>query len=156
MEIITKFKAIDGKEFNTKNECIDYEILIDKVNKIMSLLPHPIDDDSFFNGGGYIQHCKANVKLSRINLLNLYGQYIKHPWIQQSIDNDKIDPSLVSRLLSDCNINPFIKSWNRLSCVDAKYREWGQPYFAQHPEEGVQKCLFRVDKAIGENYFLKI
>ena len=40
METITKFKAIDGREFNDKDECVKYELLIDRVNSIMNTLPN--------------------------------------------------------------------------------------------------------------------
>lgn len=39
METITKFKAIDGKEFTDRVECIEYELLIERVGSIMSILP---------------------------------------------------------------------------------------------------------------------
>ena len=42
MKTITKFKAIDGKEFTNKEECLKYELLIEKVDDIMALLPHNI------------------------------------------------------------------------------------------------------------------
>jgi len=141
MTAITKFKAIDGKEFDTEKECIDYEKLIDRVNQIMSLIPKRIEDTDFANGSGFIQHNEKDLKTVKVNFLNLCKEYIDHKWIQQAIDDDTVHPSCVQRLLGDYNIMPLYKEWNRFSCIDSQFREWGQPYFATHPEEAKQVCL---------------
>lgn len=39
MITITKYKAVDGSEFDSSQECKKYELLIDRVNSIMALLP---------------------------------------------------------------------------------------------------------------------
>lgn len=140
MEVITKYKAIDGKEFNTDLECLDHELLIKKVDEIMSPL-HPIPKDDgcvFANGGGYIQHDKKILILVRRSLLELCKTYVDHKWIQQTIDDESVDASWVSRLLGDYGINPLYMAWNRFSCIDKNQREWGQPYYANNPEKAKQ------------------
>lgn len=141
METITKFKAIDGKEFTDKQECIKYELLIDRVNSIMNTLPKRPDSCDFSNGSGYLQHNEITLRNTKISLLTICKEYIDHKWIQQSIDDDTIHPSWVGRLLDDYGIRPLNHAWYRFQCIDSKYREWGQPYFASNPEKATQKCL---------------
>lgn len=143
METITKFKAIDGKEFTSEQECLKYESLIRKVDGIMALLPPTPDNDgcSFANGDGYIQHDKAKLKNAQVQILELCKDYIDHKWIQQTIDDESVRPSYVGRLIDDYNIRPLNKAWFRFMCVDKQNREWGQPYYANNPEKGKQVQL---------------
>ena len=141
METIQKFKAIDGVEFTDKQECIKYELLIDRVNSIMNTLPKHPDICDFSNGSGYLQHDKTTLRNAKVSLLTICKEYIDHKWIQQTIDDDTVHPSWVGRLLGDYGIRPLERAWSRFQCIDSKYREWGQPYFASNPEKATQKRL---------------
>jgi len=143
MEQITKFKAIDGTEFSNKEECLKYELLIERVNNIMALLPPLPKDDgcNFSNGSGYVKHNKATLRNAQIQLLEICKEYIDHKWIQQTIDDETMHSSYVGRLLSDYGIRPLNDAWYRFSCVDDQYREWGQPYFATNPDKGTDLCV---------------
>ena len=143
MQSITKFKAIDGKEFDSENECLDYENLINNVSSIMNeLFPLPNNDNcSFLNGNGFIQHDKQILRKVKINLLEEITKHIKHEWIQQTIDDENVHPSFVGRLIGDVGITPLIKAWDRFMCIDKVGREWGQPYFASNPDKGKQICI---------------
>ncbi len=143
MKTITKFQAVDGKEFTDKQECLKYEELIIEVDIIMSVLPETPKNDAcnFSNGGGFLQHKKRVLRTSKIEILELCKKYIDHHWIQQTIDDCTVDPSWVARLLSDYNIQPLNNAWYRFSCIDKQSREWGQPYYANNPNEGEQISL---------------
>lgn len=143
METITKFKAIDGTEFTSETECLKYELLIKRVDEIMSLLPPTPKDDgcSFANGDGYIKHEKTELRNAQVKLLEICKEYIDHKWIQQSIDDETVHCSWVGRLLGDYGIKPLNNAWYRFSCVDNQSREWGQPYYANNPEKGKQVQL---------------
>ena len=142
MEKITKFKAIDGAEFNNKNECLDYENLIERVNAIMSKLPKlPSNETDFVNGAGFIQHGKLDLILARLSLLKICKEYINHKWIDQTMYDETVHPSWVARLLGDYGIRPLQKAWDRFLCIDKQHREWGQPYFAANPDKGQQVRL---------------
>ena len=138
MEVITKFRAIDGKEFVSEKECIKYEALIISVNKIMDSLSKKPNDSSFLNGDGFLQHDEKVVTETKTRILEICKVYIDHKWIQQTIDEPKNDPSWVSRILGDYNIKPLSDAWYRFSCMDKTNREWGQPYFAMNPKDGKQ------------------
>ncbi len=139
MKKITKFEAIDGKEFNDEDECLKHESLIAQVDRIMSFLPSPPKDDScdFVNGKGFIQHNGAILRNAQIQLLELCKEYIDHKWVQNTIDDATVHPSYVGRLLGDYDIRPLYTAWNRFECIDRKKREWGQPYYAKNPQAGV-------------------
>jgi hypothetical protein len=143
MKAITKYKAVDGTEFSTEKQCLDYEKLIKNIEVIMSELPViPKKSMDFVNGHGYIQHDKKILRKVQVKLLELMKKYMKHEWIQQTIDDESIHPSYVGRLVSDSGISPFYHAWSRFSCVDKNSREWGQPYYASHPEEASgQDCI---------------
>lgn len=135
MRKIVKFVAVDNTEFTSKKECIKYEDLIERINLIMSALkPIPTDID-FRNGGSFVQQNKIYFDKVRANLLTEIGNYIDHPWIKQTIADDKIDPSWVGRLVGDYGIKPLVSAWYRISCIDKEYREWGQVYFRNNPNE---------------------
>lgn len=132
--MIIKYRAIDGKEFENQGKCQNYEDLIDAVNKIMSRLkPRPVNDNNNFeNGVGCIQHDPLILSATKKELLELMKLYINHHWIQQTIDDDNVHTSYISRLLSDYGIRPFEQAWYRFTCIDRDNIEWGQPFFANH------------------------
>lgn len=140
MEIITKYRATDGKEFTDIQKCMDYENLIDRVNKVMQQLsPKPdLPGCSFENGHGYIQHDRETYLSVRNEILDIASESIDHHWIKQTKEGENVHASWVGRLLDEYNIKPLYKAWNRISCVDKLYREWGQPYFASNPHKGEQ------------------
>ena len=140
MKTITKYEAIDGTEFDHENECLKYEKLIERIDLIMHELPKRPEDDGcrFSNGGGFIQHDKATLCKARIKILKEVKKHIKHPWVQQTIDDENVHPSYVSRLIDDYRIKPLNSAWYRFMCIDKSGREWGQPYFANNPEKGQQ------------------
>lgn len=140
MEVITKFKAIDGQEFTSETECLKYELLIKRVDEVMALLPPMPKGDgcSFANGDGYLLHDKKTLREAQVKILEICKEYIDHKWIQQSIDDETVHPSYVGRLIGDHGIRPIDKAWYRFSCVDNQSREWGQPYYANNPEKGQQ------------------
>lgn len=139
MKEITKWKAEDGCEFINKEECINYENLCAQVETIMSVFPKRPENDrcSFANGNGFIQLSEKIVNNARYELLDLIATKIDHKWIKQS-KKENIHPSYVSRLVNEYGIRPFCNAWSRFECIDKQWREWGQPYFANHPEEGKQ------------------
>ena len=138
MEVIIKYKSIDGREFASETDCIKHELIIKEVDEIMSVLPHRPDSIDFTNGDGYIQHDKDKLKKVKINLLTFAKKHINHEWIQKTIDDENSHPSFVARLFEDYSVLPLQKAWDRFYCVDSEFREWGQPYFAINPTEGKQ------------------
>lgn len=142
MEQITKWKADDGTEFTEESECAAYEKMCADVTLVMSAFPAQPENDScsFANGGGYLQLSEEVVADVRGKLLDIIATKIDHKWVEESRDT-KIHPSYVDRLLGDYDIRPLCSAWGRLSKIDKQWREWGQPYYATHPDEGKQIML---------------
>lgn len=144
MKVITKYQAIDGKEFVWESECLDYENLISSVEKIMSELPPLPKNDgcNFENGGGYIQHDKQAAIRVRRALLELAAKYSSLRWIQDSIENENADPSWAARAIAETGIRPLENAWHRFLCMTTDFREFGQPYFRTHPEKAQQFNIY--------------
>ena len=138
MRKIQRFQAKDGSEFKTEAECIAYEELCDEVSKVMKTLP-PLPKDTgcnFANGNGYIQHDAGKLEIARVAILKIGQRSAKDPpWLQQTIDDPTIHPSWASRLISEACPSPVRDAWYRFQCIDKKNREWGQPYYANNPDE---------------------
>lgn len=143
METITKYKAIDGKEFVNEKDCLDYEDLIKRVNSIMKdLYPLPQNDGcEFSNGKGFIQHDLSTIKKVKLSLLNEIEKYIDHKWVQQTKNDESAHPSFVDRLLDDYSIAPLQEAWYRIYCIDNLGREFGQPYYTSNPEKAELVCI---------------
>ena len=134
MEIITKFKAIDGKEFKSKNECLLHDKLIEEVNEIMSVLrSRPKHNHySFDRGTGFIQHKIEIVRKVKLQLLKLSQKYLRHDWIQEAIDNENMSALRNAYLFGEYDIMPLYRAWDRFTCIDNNGREWAQAYDVNH------------------------
>lgn len=141
MEEIRKYKAVDGSVFNTKEECLKYEILIERVFAIMRPLGARPDDTNFTNGGGYIQHDSRVVSIAKEQLIQLGIEAL-------GIRGD-ITFYLLGRYCDDSGSRCLYSAWNRLNCCDKNNREWGQGYYAINPEKGTQKPYPEVKKEKG-------
>lgn len=138
MKSITKFVATDGEEFKSESACKKYERLLVKIQKVELILGRKPKDSNcnFSNGDGYVQHSKKDVLAFKSAIVELCRKYCKHEVFNYPLK--EIYPmGLGGRILDDSN-SPIRRPWNRLCCIDEKYREWGQPYYALHPNEGKQ------------------
>lgn len=129
MKKIDKFKACDGREFDDAELCEEHERMIERVTAIMATLPPTPENIN----EGWIQHDKAKVLAVKRALLKLAKPLFKgYPKIEAQIaeNPDAIHPmSFVGRLFDDCD-TPINDGWRRLCCIDDKFREHNQPYFA--------------------------
>lgn len=144
MQTITKYQAFDGREFFDADECQKYENFAERVTLLMKPLGDKPDlpGCEFENGGGYLQHDGDTFLKVRNALLELAKEQIKHRWIQETIDKGmEVHSSYAGRLISECGNRPLHSAWHRIECTDSKFREWGQPYYANNPSEAEQACL---------------
>ena len=141
MELIIKFKAKDGVEFSNESDCLAYEDQCGDIDAIIAILPEKPDTCDFSNGGGYVQHSMENFMKARNAYLEYVKIYTDHDYIQQTIDKGlDVHPSWVARI-SEFFPGYVAKKWHRFQCVDDQLREWGQPYYANNPEDAEQKRL---------------
>jgi len=138
MEIITKYRANDGSEWDSEVKAAKRELLIAEVNAVMSLLP-PVPTEP--NWKGYIRHDKQTIRTVRQGLFFIDNRegILKWWYDQQKTDHGKTDkdflechPSWQCRML-DGSHRPLERAYGRLCCIDEYGREWNQPYFARNP-----------------------
>lgn len=140
---VTKYVADDGVQFNDYDECLKYEITCDKVNFIMGGLQSKSFNINFANGHGFIQQTKLQVVAAMGSLLFVVKSYIPDHKsvdlaIEQSLAGEFVSPhtTIVSRLIDEMCPRVVQDAWHRFACMDVDFREWGQPYFALHPDIG--------------------
>ena len=134
MQSITKFKSKDGKEFNSAQECLKYEDILERVEDILKHLPS-YDDISFSNGEGYIQHERGVKQSLEKDIVALANKYFapKEPYTQFNY--------YLGRIIDDSGMRCLNSLTYKIMCIDDLNREWGQPYFAINPDKGIQKQL---------------
>lgn len=143
MEIITKYRSDDGIEFVDMQKCLDYEDLCHRVDVIMAcLLRVPAQDScDFANGSGYIQHSAEAVTNARRKIIQCANEIMPHKWFQQELAGEDVHASWGGRLIGEMQEKCLWTAWYRFSCMDANFREYGQPYYALNPEHCKNICL---------------
>lgn len=133
MKEITKYVATDGKEFYEKEKCLSYEDVIAEVAEIMrDFPPEPQNDGcAFANGGGYIQHKSSYFSKAKSELLALARRFSEHDWLA----NADAHPSYAHRIIGELGLPPLDNAWQRIHKTDKLFREWGQVYFVEHPND---------------------
>lgn len=141
------FITSDGKKFLSLSKAEEYQKNLDEAERLSDLLGGTnIKDDgcNFANGDGYYLLNTKKVELfirdfSAWALQNVYGKDFKGP----------ADPIIIcrsgylGRYLSDGD-SPFCRPHSIFSSVILKAERWrryGQPYFANHPEKAKNICL---------------
>jgi hypothetical protein len=144
MEQVTKFKAVDGKLFDTEHECCKYELMLSSIDLAMSLLcPRP-DDSNFINGEGYVQQEKEKVETAMREIVKISGIDLKD---FDSIGNFNENPfsyrdSAIGMTFNEITATTvYYREWYRFMCMDNDYREWGEPYYSRYPEKRIHKKL---------------
>lgn len=139
MRKIQKWCAKDGAEFFEEEQCRSYERHCRAVKEAMEPMGKRPPGCSFSNGSGYLQHTKEEFIAVRRKLLEIAKEFTDHRWIQDSIDKGlTVHPSYAGRIISECTTIPLDRAWSRIMCVDKNFREWGQPYYAENPNEAKQ------------------
>jgi len=139
MKHITKYEANDGEQFETQDECLVYEKNYKDAEKAMSLIAEKPKGCAFSNGEGYLQHDEENLKEAKIRLLCVYERFCDHRWIQDT-KKDNIHPSFVARIIGEYE-GGLSRHWYRFMCIDKEFREWGQPFYADIPEQANMFCI---------------
>ena len=145
MKKVIRYLAKDGQEFISKSECAEYDKALNSIEKVNALL-HPTPDNdgcAFANGRGYIQQDLSKLEEFKRSTVELFKKEITTPeyltWADEVLAG-KRHISYIGRVACDSG-SPVYNLMMRIFCTDAKGREWGQPYYANHPEDGVQICL---------------
>lgn len=125
MIIIQQYKSKDGKIFDTEQECINYELVLEQVNKIISTL----DKKEFQGDEGYIQHPKGTYKFIEAKLVELSNEWFKGQTFKEF-------DYILGRYIDDSNMNCLSKLSYLLMCTDPKTdKEYGQPYYCLNQDK---------------------
>lgn len=130
---VKRYIAEDGREFKEAIKCLEYEAKIRVITAIMSALPLEPSDMYFLNGHGYVQHDKQTLLKVESELRTFLPDEFK--------DIEIIGNSL--RYLDSFSDSPLYKAIQRFCCIDSNSREWGQPFYALHPDEA--RSLFCIN-----------
>lgn len=142
MQTITKFRAYTGAEFDDVDKCRTYEDRCHRIDTELARLPnHILSGCDFANGGGYIQHAAGTFYSVRENLLKIAKETCDHRWIDQALADPSFHASWIHRLTSEGNDSHLDRAWHRILCTDPNLREWGQPFYAAHPDRAKQVQL---------------
>jgi hypothetical protein len=149
MKTLTVYVTEDGRRFDDPNRAEKYEALFSKVNgEIRTILPEKYDTTKFANGYGYIQLSARAYDDFLAVYLDLVKELFPNDFVTHKVR--EYHTGFIGRILSDCSSNPFsnlaYSMYQTLICCDTKtLRLYGQPYFAQNPEnlEG-RSCLYTV------------
>lgn len=143
IKTISKYVADDGSEWNEVSKAAFRNALIASVNMAMDNLKVRPDNIEFANGHGYVQQDAESIKRCKQVLFEIANQDgVLKWWIDGqkekfgSTDESFLttDPGWFGRML-DGSHAPLSRAYARFGCIDSQNREWGQPFYANHPEE---------------------
>lgn len=107
MKPITRFQADDGRVFETESAALAHEQALRTIEATMGTRSAALDQ----GGANFVQHPHGTRERWRLACVAAG------------------DP----RLLDDTGSPWWQKGWYRVMCMDDLDREWGQPWFAKHP-----------------------
>lgn len=130
MEAITKYRSIDGSEWNTADKAIERDRLCEKVNAAMRpLQKFTVEHHNF------VQHKPDVVTKARVAIVRLAAIELPDFKIFAHVPPAEVHPlSLAGRILDDVG-GPLRTAWFRFMCIDDLGREWEQSYYVKHPPE---------------------
>lgn len=137
MKSITKYVSEDGVEFDNEQACAAYEKTCAQVRAVMA--PLGIKPDlpgcGFANGDGYLQHRPTVVASVRADLLAIADSIMPHRWFKESAADPSVHPSWAGRMIDEMQGKCLREAWYRFMCMTPDGREYGQPYYANNPDQ---------------------
>lgn len=143
MKTVTKYQANDGTQFDTAEAAEKRDkdlVVIDEITRAC-LKSTPTD----CNWDGYIQqHGPAVMDYKRVlmRMAKERGVYGGSPGPDEktfSIWDRPVEEvharGIAGRFLDDSGQNHIYRAWHRLACMDGRFREYNQPYFAINPDK---------------------
>lgn len=142
MKTKTYFVANDGTEHDRQELALKHEKFIADIAQAMNPLGEKYEEKEcrFVNGEGYIQHDPADVLKAKTALIEICKTTVPDEFWNKYTPAEIHPMSYAGRLLDDCN-RFLYRAWYRFMCIDVQGKEWGQPYYALHPEAGTHKRI---------------
>jgi hypothetical protein len=141
MKTKTIYVADDGVEFTDFTSCANYKELCEIVDFYMRQLPKAPNTSSFQAGKGYIQHDIATVKLVRNKIIKFLHQACGGTFNLESATNGVLHPSYISYHSDHIKEKCLKNAWYRFQCMTEEFKEYGQPYFCNNPDQAKNFCI---------------
>jgi hypothetical protein len=124
---VTRFLASDGSQWNSRTAAEKREKLVKMCD---DLVKGTVGKKPTLGHGSFKQQDPSLHLSFWSGLVEITKKNIK--WEDKWGDDfRKIHPmGLIPRIISDSDLVPLDRLWNRLACFDKNSREWDQPYFA--------------------------
>jgi hypothetical protein len=130
MRVVTRYQANDGTDFASQQACEEYDRLCTEILQISDLVP-PVGE---IHDGEWVQLNPSNVLAMQRGLVEVFERLkpnLKGPhteWARNAAV--PAGNTLVGRYIDDCGPAPLRHAWGRLCCIDRRFRQWSQPYYA--------------------------
>ena len=147
MERKTKviYVAEDGTEFEREKACVTYEWHLEEANALERRL-YSRPEGSSNTDQPIVLQVWADVAVIRstvaeilVDIARYHNYSLSEPLTQNIFQEPEV---MVSWLFYQLGEYPYAKAYNylvyRLSCIDNKGWEWGQPYFARMADEAAK------------------
>jgi len=136
MKQIIVYVASDGSRFDDPVKCDEYEVQC----RLISNAVAPLGVERRIDSGEFFQHTREACMAAKVALVGVF-QAIYPTWDLKDCRPEDVHPlGVVGRVISDGNHNALNRAWNRLGCINWElFREYGQPYFANHPSEATRE-----------------
>jgi len=118
----------------------------DRINEIMKVLPPSFRDLGISNDSScpsYIQHIAEDVEEAQRLFIELVDEVLGTKYSGKEIHRRGI----IGRIIDDSGNRELYQAWNRFVCIDDKYREWEQPYYAMN-EQAKSICVNKTNPKI--------
>jgi hypothetical protein len=126
MRKITKYLSNDGLEFDSESLCLAHERLAYEVAERLKTLLPPVKDGA----EAYTQQSGEVVLALQLWLVEQVEKASGQFWPEVREAREPLGMSIIGRFQCDCGPAAIRGAWFRLQCMDRKFREWGQPFYA--------------------------
>lgn len=142
-ETMTYFVTGDGQRFTDAAAAARHEVLVAEVAEIMAPLGDVPDGTNFTNGHGHIPHTAAALETVR-RAVAAIGKRERPSWEGwDAFAEGNCHISWPARMVDNGGPSELRTVIHRLYCTDDQGREWGQPYFASHPDRASDMAAIR-------------
>jgi hypothetical protein len=139
MQSITQYKANDGTVFNTEKQALGHEHMLERIE--LAMRPLGNTPPKVVDGKGWVQHTEVNYRKAHRAIMKLASPMFRNFEQFKGCNLDDINPmGIAGRIVCDSD-SPLWKPFARLSCVDKKFREHQQPYYAINGPDRDHVCV---------------
>jgi len=134
------FETRDGKRYLLREEAERHELRLSNlviIDDVMAALGKPV------SGDGYKQREARLCEAVATGIIRAFAKAVptQAGYCERVLEQGAFAcrHGMVGRVISDCD-SDFWRAWGRIGCIDDKYREWEQPYYAIHGGKMVEQA----------------